>query len=207
MDDTRFKKVNGYQWPIADKDCAAAVFRTVHDMDPAINLCKDNRLCIQAGGNMGVWANYLAVRFGVVMCFEPDPTNFECLKANAHDNVDCYNVGLGDEDGTHGMQRVARNAGAHFVKEGNDIEIVKFDDHHWVSHLDYVCLDIEGYELKALMGMQKTLAQHKPVVHIEDKGLSLKYGFKKGDAEQWLKQKFGYEVKHRIARDVILACP
>lgn len=210
MDETRFKIVNGYQWPINDRDCAAVVFKTTHDMDYAMELCKHKRIAVQAGGNCGVWPNYLADHFESVITFEPDPTNFECLVANAKKNVSCYNYGLGNENIVVSMVREQRNIGAHYINDASDkegIQIKALDSMMLLPYLDYVCLDIEGYEMMALEGMYAMLDMHRPVIQIEDKGLSEKYGVKKGDAERWLAEHFGYEVKYRVARDVILACP
>lgn len=210
MDD-RFEMVEGYMWPKSDRDCRAVVFRTAQDMDPAIEQCLQHRTVVQAGGNCGVWPNYLSSRFDNVITFEPDPDNFECLAHNVAPklNVECFNVALGERAGTADMVRSPRNIGAHYLTEEmqrGEVQIRVFDQMMMLPNLDYICLDIEGHEMPALKGMRHHIDMFRPVIQIEDKGLSERYGYKKGDTEKWLAKEFGYAVSHRIARDVILVC-
>ncbi|MEO8531020.1 MAG: FkbM family methyltransferase [Deltaproteobacteria bacterium] len=67
------------------------------------------------------------------------------------------------------------------------------------------CLDIEGAEMPALLGAKELIERCLPVIQIEDKGLSRKFGYEKGDAEAWLAMEFGYVVRARPGRDVILS--
>lgn len=198
-------QVNGFWWPKKDRDCRAVVFDSVVDMLPALALTEGRKVAVQAGGNCGVWAAWLAERFEKVITFEPDHENFACLVENVPANVSAVNAGLGLERGRYGMVRDPANIGAHYISDdGEDSIIVRLDDTPF-EFLDYLCLDIEGHEMPALLGAAKTIQRHRPVIQLEDKGLSERYGYKKGDAENWL-AKFGYTVRCRIARDVILAC-
>lgn len=205
---SEYVKHKGYLWPAEDRFCWPVVFNTVSDMEPAIALTPGRKVAVQAGGNCGVWANELAKSFETVYTFEPDPRNFHCLEHNIVDNVVAYNVGLGRSDYRAGMgldAKEARNLGALYVDpEGDGVDIVALDHFLPFEHLDYVCLDIEGFEMQALEGMRGLLEKFHPVLQLEDKGLSEKYGSKKGDVEEWLADEFGYTVRYRVARDIIL---
>jgi hypothetical protein len=72
--------------------------------------------------------------------------------------------------------------------------------------LDLLYLDIEGFEMMAIIGGLETIVKFKPVIAIEDKGLSERYGYKQGQAEKFLAS-HGYEVVARPHRDVVMACP
>lgn len=215
----RFIDVRGYQWPARDTDCQAVVFGTVTDMEPALALCKGRHLAVQAGGNCGVWANWLAGHFATVITVEPDADNFECLEVNVarHRHVYPINAALGAEAdfGQSGeLVREDRNIGAHYVKpdlSGASGEFVFTSiDYLVAAHVDvpvdYLCLDIEGFELRALHGAIGTIMRWRPVIQVEDKGLSKHYGTQKGDIERWL-AKYGYQVAARPHRDVILHVP
>jgi len=198
---------NGFVWPERDIHCHRAVFRSLDDLDLAMSLCKDRRTAIQAGGNCGVWPARMAETFNRVVTFEPDAENYGCLVQNVPDNVDAHRAALGQAPGKVGLQRDPRNCGAYQVEDLGHIPMVRIDDvvrEFDVRNVDLICLDIEGYEIPALMGASLTLAEFHPVIQIEDKGLSDRYGYPKGAAEVWLAENFGYEVRHRVNRDVIL---
>lgn len=195
--------VKGYRWPASDRHCRAVVFNTTPDMDIALSHVKHFDVALQAGGNMGVWANHLSRKFKRVVTAEPDPLNFRCLIENVSDNVECIRAAFGQEVGTTGMKTFGDNVGAHYLEGDGDIGIITIDSLD-LPALDYLCLDLEGYEMPAIRGAAETIGKWRPVIQIEDKGLSEKYGYKKGDAERYLFRNFGYRVVARVHRDVIL---
>ena len=197
---------NGYVWPAADVDCWRAVFNSVEDMDPAIVQCRQRKVAVQAGGNCGVWANWLALRFDQVITFEPDIDNYACLFANKADNVTAYNFALGDfESDSVLFRKDPDNVGAHTISEegGSTVAMRKLD--RFVGECDFLCLDVEGFEMMALLGGSEMIRRSRPVIQIEDKGLSEPHGIKKGDVVSWLKKEFGYREIAKIKRDVILS--
>lgn len=196
----------GFMVPAADTECRKVVFDTTTDMTTAIRLCRSTDLVLQAGGNFGVWPEHLTTYFSKVVTCEPDPLNFHCLKHNVNDRVEAIRCALGDETNLVSLKREEKNAGAHFVEydDREGIPMLTIDS-LMLPKCDYICLDIEGFELLALKGGYKTIEKFHPVIQIEDKGLSTKYGIKQGDAERWLHDRFGYNVVERIHRDVILA--
>lgn len=195
--------VNGMVWPKHDRHCRAVMFGSERDMEPALELVRKREIVVQAGGNCGWWPRELAKTFGLVYTFEPDPVNYHCLSQNVPANVDHRQAGLGHQKGEAALVVDPLNVGAHYVKKGADFPVITVDS-LGLEACDYLCLDIEGYEMLALKGAQKTIDKFHPVVQIEDKGLSRKYGFEKGDAEKWLAANYGYVVRHRVKRDVIL---
>ena len=202
---TEFIEVNGFIWPKDDRECRKVVFSTTSDMKVALEHCKAFNLAVQAGGNCGVWPAYLAKRFDRVWTFEPDPVNYECLRQNVPGNVRHHKAALGEDPGNVSLYRIPGNIGAHSINEsGRGMEMFTLDQFR-LEACDFLCLDIEGYELKALKGAYNTIKKFHPVIQIEDKGLSTPYGYQKGDAEEWLAAEFGYKVIQRIHRDVILA--
>lgn len=201
--DFKTKTVKGFVWPYEDIHCAAVVFQTLADLDIAIGHCKERRTAIQAGGNCGVWPTHLAKHFTDVVTFEPDPVNYACLRQNVPPNVLALNAALGDRVARVNLSRLDHNCGAHFVDGYGEISMVRLDDQN-INTVDLIALDIEGYELLALRGAQLLIEQYHPVIMIEDKGLSLKYGFRQGAVVDWLCREFGYEVVERVNRDVVL---
>jgi len=197
----------GLMWPEGDTECAAVVFDTVPDMNHALKHCQGFDLAIQAGGNMGVWALNLAQDFKRVITFEPDPTNFRALVHNTSTakNILSLPCALGNKGGTWcDLEREAGNAGAHQVTKGDQAPIITIDSLN-LPALDLLYLDIEGFEMPAIVGALETIVKFKPVIAIEDKGLSKRYGYEQGAAEIYLGT-IGYSVVARPHRDVVMVC-
>lgn len=202
------KKYEGFYWPDHDKHCHPAVMNTYQDMDNALQYVEEMGVCVQAGGNVGVWAKKLAEKFGVVYTFEPDPENFNCLCANVQEhNVVKFNAGLAD---VHKMITVKpsipqeeNNCGAYQAYDGGYVPTMRIDDLN-LPACDLIYLDIEGFELFALQGAEETIHKYRPVIGLEQKQLPEMYGLEPDSATEYLVAKHGYTVKERIHRDTIL---
>jgi FkbM family methyltransferase len=190
------------------------VFGSVSDLDLVLPLVKNKRVCVQAGGAVGVWPLRLSKEFEVVYTYEPHPHNFRCLALNCLDegeNIIAINSALGDKFGRISltlMEHETNNHGAFQVSEalgltGKIIPLTVIDALDLVE-CDLIYLDIEGLELMALMGAKETIKKCRPVIAVEDKGLSTVYGYNKGQIEEWLISNFDYRVVARPHRDVIL---
>lgn len=201
----RMELVDGLWWPKEDRECRKYVTSWMVDLEYSLPLVKEKVVAVQAGGNVGTWPLHLGSVFQTVYTFEPDALNFQCLVQNCpQENIIKMQAGLGDQRGTVDMVRDRRNVGAHYISGSGSIPILCIDD-LVLPRCDFICLDVEGYEWKALRGAATTLGLYKPVIHLEDKGLSDKYGSSKGDVVKWLIDEYGYEIKHEVHRDFILA--
>lgn len=199
-----FRIERGLLWPAGDVDAAPALFETIRDLEIVYPYCKGFDIAVQAGGNCGLWPRAMAAKFKTIFTFEPDPTNFRCLCANAsQENVIKFNAALGDEHEMIGLHRRERNIGAHFVQGAGPIPTLLIDDLA-LPACDLIYLDVEGRESHALRGAIQTICRARPVIVIEDKGMSKKYGIAQGHAERWLIDVHNYRVAARPHRDIIL---
>lgn len=178
----------------------AADMRSLH---LAMARVQARNVAVQAGGCIGVWPRQLSAWFRAVYTFEPDPENFECLVKNLSGltNVAKMQACLGAGWGPVGMQVSDANAGAGFVYGEGGIPDLRIDDLR-LDACNLICLDVEGYELPALMGARETLRKFRPVVLCEEKGLGERYKF--GNVAEWLTE-HGYKEVGREARDVVFA--
>lgn len=106
---------------------------------------------------------------GRVLAFEPNREEYECLIHNmkGHTNVFCYRFGLSNCIETPTL-RTCDNAGAGYLdREVNGNVVCVPLDHLHLPRLDFFKLDVEGYELWALWGAQKTIAAHHPTMLVE----------------------------------------
>ena len=199
-------KRQNYYFPDHDRDCHAVIIDQSADIYIVLHYVQDFSVCVQAGGNVGIWPFILSDFFDLIYTFEPDPENFACLQENlkSKKNIVMFEEGLSFDresitvkspDDAH-----LYNCGAYQVFPGTT-PTRRIDDLH-LNSCGLIYLDIEGYELKALQGAQDTIQTFLPVIVFEDKNLPLMYGKQVGDVEKWL-ETFGYKVAKRIHRDVI----
>jgi FkbM family methyltransferase len=195
-----------FWWPADDNWCWKVIHSELSDCDEAVKYTRGKTVAVQAGGNVGVWASHLAKTFRRVETTEPMAVNYECLKRNVPENVSHRFGGFGDKPGFIGMVTVEGNAGAHYPKADGDIPVVTIDSLN-LEACDLLILDVEGYEPFALKGAEETIRKYKPVVMIEEKGLSERYyGVKRGTAENWvIGLGLGYAIRKKVRADVILS--
>lgn len=103
---------------------------------------------------------------GQVYAFEPNQEAFECLKHNCPEALN-FNVGVSDKYEFVNYSK-SDNAGAGRIsRSGMDkIQTVQLDTLE-ISKLNFLKMDIEGHELKALLGAQQMIAKFKPTMWIE----------------------------------------
>lgn len=166
------------------------------------------RVAVQAGGAMGMWPKRMAQVFDTVYTFEPNPQSFYCLNYNCkEENIIRFQAALGREPGmvTMGFHEKPNNYGAYRCNPGGVIPTLRLDD-FGLNVCDLIMLDIEGYEMFALMGAARTIAMNHPVIVLEDKGCSGKFGFQRGDVEVYLKDTHNYTLFQRFHNGKDLIC-
>ena len=154
------------------------------------------RGCVDAGANVGMWTRNLMKDFKKVYCFEPNPIFAECWKKNipADQNAVLYEVGLGDSEHTATFakplnQILSRTSGSIWIKTLDSFEL---------TGIDFIKIDVDGYEDLLMKGAVETIANNSPVINIEMKRTKRPHVVQ--DAEDVLK-KLGYICKKRTKSD------
>jgi FkbM family methyltransferase len=194
----------GWAVPDADQCCIQAALAEVPDLGASLDLCKQFRTAIQAGGNMGVYPVALAQKFQRVYTVEPDAANFEALAINtiSQPRVIIRWAAFGQEHGKGAIDQIyPDNAGAHQIKYGNEFDVLPIDS-LGVTDCDLLQLDVEGYEHLAILGAIETIQASWPVITLELKGLGERYGYTDEDTINLLAD-MGYRIADRVNRDVI----
>lgn len=193
----------GWVVPKHDKYCLDACLKEVNGLDRMLAHSPMRRTAFQAGGNFGIWAVALAEKFQHCVTAEPEHENFAVLEINTCDlpNITRYKMALGQTSGEINLHRVHGNAGAHYCMPGRGCIVTPIDALA-LNHLDFLQLDIEGYEHQAIMGAEKTIKEWYPLVVLELKGLGKKHG-NDDQATICLLESWGYNVVDRVAKDVV----
>ncbi len=139
-------------------------------------------LVADAGANIGVFSLYArALGAKKVYAYEPVKETFELLKANLVLNragaaIKAVNIALGKEKGQAEIQFNTRGEGSAMIK-GAGVEVnraVVYSGRRFVpvapldslvkGRLDFIKMDVEGYEANVLLGAAGLIRKYKPVL-------------------------------------------
>lgn len=141
-----------------------------HHKEKAEKHVTDWRICVQAGGNQGMYPRLYSEMFDHVYTFEPDPLNFHCLVNNCQkDNIYKMQAALGENTGLAKVNRYTMdNTGMHTVSTEGEcfVPMVTIDSLN-LPYCGLFQLDLEGYEIYALRGALATIERCKPVIQCE----------------------------------------
>lgn len=129
----------------------------------------DWSVCVQAGGHFGLYPTELSKMFAEVHTFEPYAENYVQLAENCkeRDNITCYLKALGAYVGTVDILHLeGGNSGMNITIPGDGVPAVTIDSLK-LSSCGLIQLDIEQYELFALMGAIETIEKFNPVIILE----------------------------------------
>ena len=133
--------------------------------DAALKYVKQWRVCLDIGSNIGQWTRPLAKRFESVVCFEPNPNFRECFQKNIQEkNVLLWPYGLSNKE--HKAKQDFNSTV--LQQEDGDIDCRTLDS-FGLTNVDFVKIDVDGFEVPLLTGAKETLTKNNPVINIEMK--------------------------------------
>ena len=134
----------------------------------AVALCKHRRVAIDCGGHVGIMTHRMATDFETVHVFEP--AHMQYLKENTteYSNIEYYERAVSNESTTHQMTVNHSNTGDYRLSAIGHIvvETITIDELN-IPTVDLVKLDIQDSEYPALLGAERTITLHHPVIMIE----------------------------------------
>lgn len=169
------------------------------------------RVALDVGAHVGLWAMWLVREFQYVHCFEPIPLHGDLLSHNMpSDNYELHRVALGDKAGRVRIDVPPGVTGnAHVVPGAPNTDMVTLDsfqfDPSGFHMVDFIKIDVEGFELQVVQGAKATLLAHRPYMVLEQKGNDVKLmGSKvRNEALDWCKG-IGMRAVHEIGGDWFL---
>ncbi|MBK9637345.1 MAG: FkbM family methyltransferase [Bacteroidetes bacterium] len=140
------------------------------------------QVILDIGSNIGNSSLYFASlnSSAKIISFEPHPNSYkkaiENIKLNNFSNIEIINIGLGQQKMTTKLYEVDEyNSGMNRILPDNFgspyklVELDILDDvlkRKLIDHVDFIKIDVEGYELSVLSGSIETL-KSKPLLFIE----------------------------------------
>jgi FkbM family methyltransferase len=163
-------------------------FNLLHNQEPEIYILKDyikeGDLCLDIGANIGYYSAIMASyvgQSGQIVSFEPIKLNFKILHKVLHQkiNIKLENKAVGEFNGCirmmmphfrgiflHGTSHIISNFER--IKNGDieDVEIITLDYYcrSIKQRINFIKIDVEGYEYNVFKGGRETLKKHKPII-------------------------------------------
>jgi FkbM family methyltransferase len=169
------KLFNGREFWVDQADSLAIAKNGIFEPDETKltrTLIQSGDKVLDIGANMGYYTSLFADwagPTGIVHAVEPDPDNFALLNANTRDYqqlgiVRLYPCALSETAGNANLFRSKDNVGMHRLYDSiccdgsfTNVAVCSGDDLA-LAPLDFIKIDIEGYEMFALRGLEKTLS-------------------------------------------------
>jgi len=146
---------------------------------------KEDSVVFDIGANIGVFTCFSAklAQRGRIFAFEPVSMVFDILKKNVKDyeNVEIFQLGLGDKEEVKEILIRSWNPGYSTIedsaiqrpKESFDIkENIKITTLDSITNklnlkrIDFIKIDVEGYEIEVLKGAIETVKKFRPILGI-----------------------------------------
>jgi FkbM family methyltransferase len=149
--------------------------RLVAEMPSSVYaLSPGDKVILDAGANIGIFSLY-ALQSGAerVICVEPSPGNVACIENNLKEFLQAKRAQIIPK-GVWSHETVLRfntgnqnNPGGHHIDDSGNLEVPvtsidQIVEQLQLDRLDYIKMDVEGSELKAIEGATETLRRFRP---------------------------------------------
>lgn len=183
----------------------------------ALPYVKRRAHALDVGGHVGLWSRVLARDFVVVTAIEPMAELRECFIRNVPGSVMLYAFAAGAERGrakigfpteNTGNARIAEFEGQAYEPsaEPRTVDVFPLDSLSFPA-IDFLKIDVEGFEYEVITGAEQTIRRDRPVMIVEQKpNQAERYGRGRHDAVKLL-QSWGMKQAKEIGGDHIMVWP
>ena len=142
--------------------------------------CRPDKISIDIGANMGIYAFAMRRHSRQVVAFEPNIDLWPFLRRFLGDGVRLEDAALSDAPGQAEFRVVADNSGVATIEAQNRLSMIERPetiavrrvttrtlDSFALSDVAFIKIDVEGHEEAVLAGAVRTIAESRPVVLVE----------------------------------------
>jgi FkbM family methyltransferase len=134
---------------------------------------------LDIGANIGshsiVYANKITSK-GKLFAIDADEEHCMCLKHNLPDWVNIMNFAVSNRVGVVGFKKYKNTACNRCVENSGALVVNTYPLDYYFANtkIDFIKIDIEGYEIKAIEGMQMVISNNRPILCLESNKSALK---------------------------------
>lgn len=146
----------------------------------------NKRVAIDVGAHVGLWSKDLANHFERVIAIEPVTEHLECFRKNVlAENVEIIQAAVGETMGTCDLAFYKENSGKTHRIEGTTYPLITIDSLN-LDIVDYIKIDVEGFEKQVLLGAKETIDRCNPRIVIEIKKMPHLHDNAEFEAQEYL---------------------
>ena len=211
-------KINEYNLPLDYKDSLISkglyIMKSREILETEIikhNLKKED-VCLDAGANIGYYVFLEAkITNSTIYAFEPDPRNIKLLKKgiikNGFKNIEVFEKAISNKLGKERLYLSNQTNVSSMVKHEDfngkivEVETETIDNFCKNKKIDFIRMDVEGFEYEIFQGMENLIKSKKPLkimVEFHSNKYSKKRNFPKRLEE--LKRN-GFICKHVVTQE------
>lgn len=169
----------------------------------AMKFVQGRKHAVDVGANVGLWSRLMVKDFEVVTAIEPVAEHLACFEKNVK-GARVLPVAVGDKAISVRICVPSEHVMSAYVADQGELVSVVTLDSLELGAIDFLKIDIEGYEYEALVGGEDTIRNARPVIIIEQKpGHAERYGRGQWDAVGLLKD-WGMQEVLVLAGDHIM---
>lgn len=138
-------------------------------INEVLDAWKSNSNFVDAGSYTGEiirTIDSLNLSYNRIYCFEVETSNYNILTKNANKKAVCINKGLWDKTGKLFIEPSDAATKIVDYKTDYSINVITIDEYFKNDKIDFIKMDIEGAEMKALCGGIKTIQKNRPILAI-----------------------------------------
>jgi len=225
------KLVDGYYLPAAEERIEEVLKDSIalgrpayqhHKVEAAVARTERRRNALDVGSHIGMWSmQLLRLGFEHVHAFEPDESKWGCSLKNVRNHaadlaglersggferLTRYDFGLGAADERVELVHKAGTSLKTHVRVGDtgSLRLRRLDD-LGLTDIDFIKIDVEGFELFVVRGAEATIRRDRPVIIVEQKKdvATKRYGIGDQDALRLL-ESWGYEIVEEFNGDFVM---
>lgn len=173
----------------------------IDKMTRALAHVRQFRTAVDVGAHVGFWSMWLAEAFDRLHAFEPVADHVDCWRMNVKaTNATIHGFPLGVASHSVCIASDPENSGKAHVSEGVTHSVMALDDFA-LQHVDFIKIDVEGYESAVIQGAAKTIESCRPIIVVESNGQHSRYGIPDPVSEL---RKMGAVILEKMRHDYVM---